>query len=546
MAPARRPQSAYPARVPEFVELWTRKTFGVTAAMAFAVTGALALTWPAVLWSWLIFVPLTLIGLADMAQKSHSIRRNFPVIGHLRYLLEMIRPEIRQYFVESDSEENPISREKRSIVYQRAKEELDTMPFGTRRNVYGIGYEWINHSLSPCEPSGDEIRVRIGEGSADAPYDASLLNISAMSFGALSRNAILALNDAARRGGFYHNTGEGGLSSYHLAPGGDLVWQIGTGYFGCRKPDGSFCPDTFRERAAHASVRMIEIKLSQGAKPGHGGVLPGEKVSEEIAAIRGVPAGETVISPPAHSAFGSPRGLLEFIGQLRSLSGGKPVGFKLCVGDRRQFLAICKAMVETGVHPDFITVDGAEGGTGAAPLEFSNSVGMPLRDGLSFVHSTLTGAGVRERVRLIAAGKITTGFHILTLLALGADLCNSARAMMLALGCVQALKCHTNQCPTGVATQDAGLTRGLVVEDKAERVCHFHAKTLAAMRDLLGAAGLARPSDLRPAHIFRRVSAAESRSFADLYPCLEPGSLARGEAPRDSQALWDAAEASSF
>jgi glutamate synthase domain-containing protein 2 len=542
----KRADSPYPARVPGLIERWSRKAFVVTVLLVFASTGALALRWPAVLWSWLVFVPITVLGVRDMFQRSHSIRRNFPVIGHLRYVLESIGPEIRQYFVESDSEENPISREKRSIVYQRAKRELDTIPFGTRRDVYRIGYEWINHSMQPCEHIERDFRVRIGEGTCSQPYDASLLNVSAMSFGALSENAILALNEGARRGGFYHNTGEGGLSPYHLAPGGDLVWQIGTGYFGCRKPDGSFCPDTFQERARQDAVRMIEIKLSQGAKPGHGGVLPGEKVSEEIAAIRSVPVGETVISPPAHSAFGSPRELVEFISELRSLSNGKPVGFKLCVGDRSQFFAICKAMHQTGELPDFITVDGAEGGTGAAPLEFSNSVGMPLKDGLAFVHNALTGSGLRNNLRLISAGRITTGFHIVSQLALGADLTNSARGMMLALGCIQALKCHTNQCPTGVATQDPNLMRGLLSDDKAERVHNFHAKTLAAMRELLGASGIEDPADLRPAHIYRRVSAREILSLEEIYPSLESGALPRGDASQEFQTIWDAADPATF
>jgi len=518
----------------------------VTASLALGLTGALSIGWPVALWSWTVLVPFAVLGVIDMRQQAHSIRRNFPVIGHLRYLLESLRPEIHQYFIESDSDANPISREKRSIVYQRAKGALDTLPFGTRRDVYRIGYEWINHSLRPCELPEAAPRVSIGDGSCGRPYEASLLNISAMSFGALSKNAILALNEGARQGGFCHNTGEGGISSHHLARGGDLVWQIGTGYFGCRTSDGSFCPDTFRERARHDAVRMIEIKLSQGAKPGHGGVLPGEKVSEEIAAIRDVPPGRTVVSPPAHSAFGSPLELLEFISELRALSDGKPVGFKLCVGDRVQFLAICKAMLESGEQPDFITVDGAEGGTGAAPLEFSNSVGMPLNDGLAFVHNSLVGAGLRDRLRLIAAGKITTGFHIVTKLALGADLTNCARGMMFAVGCVQALKCHTNQCPTGVATQDPALVGGLVVGEKAVRVQSFQAKTIAAMQELLAAVGLENPGDVAPRHIFRRVSAREILSFEQLYPGPDPGALVRGNAPCEFQGLWDAADAATF
>ena len=546
MTSKRRRQAAYPARVPGFIEHWSRTSFAVTATVALALTGVLALRWPVALWSWLALAPLTLLGVIDVLQQAHSIRRNFPVIGHLRYLLESLRPEIHQYFIESDSDANPISRENRSVVYQRAKNQLDTMPFGTRRDVYRIGYEWINHSLHPSEPAETAPRVSIGVGRCERPYEASLLNVSAMSFGALSKNAILALNDGARRGGFYHNTGEGGVSPYHLEAGGDLVWQIGTGYFGCRKHNGSFDPDAFQERARHDAVRMIEVKLSQGAKPGHGGVLPGEKVTREIAAIREVPVGETVLSPPAHSAFASPLELIEFIAELRALSGGKPVGFKLCVGDRRQFIAVCKAMLETGEQPDFITVDGAEGGTGAAPLEFSNSVGMPLNEGLAFVHNALVATGVRDRLRLIAAGKITTGFHIVRNLALGADLTNCARGMMFALGCVQALKCHTNQCPTGVATQDPGLTGGLVVGAKALRVQNFQAKTIGAMQELVAAAGLKNPADISPAHIFRRVSAREVVSFEQLYPCPDPGTLGRGNAPSEYQSLWDAADVRMF
>jgi glutamate synthase domain-containing protein 2 len=532
--------------VPGFIEYWSRTSFALTAALALGLSAALALRWPAVLWSWVLLVPFTVLGIIDTVQAAHSIRRNFPVIGHLRYLLESLRPEIHQYFIESDSAANPISREKRSVVYQRAKNELDTMPFGTRRDVQAVGYEWINHSLKPCELPATAPRVSIGEGRCEQPYAASLLNVSAMSFGALSRNAILALNEGARLGGFYHNTGEGGISPHHLAPGGDLVWQVGTGYFGCRNHDGSFCPEKFRECSRQDTVRMIEIKLSQGAKPGHGGVLPGGKVTREIAAIRDVPVGQTVVSPPAHRVFASPRGLISFIGELRALSGGKPVGFKLCVGNRTEFMAICKAILEAGDSPDFITVDGAEGGTGAAPLEFSNSVGMPLSDGLAFIHNALVGAGLRGGLRIIAAGKITTGFHILTKLALGADLTNSARGMMFALGCVQALKCHTNQCPTGVATQDPGLTRGLVVEGKALRVRNFHAKTIEAMQELLAAAGLAGPGEIRPAHICRRVSAREILSFEELYPCPEPGALVRGDAPSPYQGLWDAADPAAF
>ncbi|RMG46731.1 MAG: FMN-binding glutamate synthase family protein [Acidobacteria bacterium] len=542
------PRTPVPPRVPGFIEHWSPKVFLAVSAVALAATCVAGYFEHGALWCLVVIVPLVVLGLVDMFQTSHAIRRNFPVIGHLRYVLESLRPEIRQYFVESDLEENPISREKRSIVYQRAKGELDTLPFGTRADVYRVGYEWIAHSMAPVDASGEaeSYRVAIGEGRCAKPYRAALLNVSAMSFGSLSANAILALNEGARLGGFYHNTGEGGISPYHLKPGGDLVWQIGTGYFGCRKPDGTFCPESFQKGAAHEQVRMIEVKLSQGAKPGHGGILPGRKVTEEIARIRHVPAGKDVISPPAHTAFRTPRELLAFLDELRELSGGKPVGFKLCVGRRRDFLAIVKAMVETGSHPDFITVDGGEGGTGAAPLEFSNSVGMPLADGLNFVHNALVGAGLREKVKIIAAGKITTGFHVLHKIALGADLTNAARAMMIALGCIQALKCNTNQCPVGVATQDPRLMRGLVVADKARRVANFQRKTVEAAFELLGAAGLRRPDELGPQHIFRRTASGQIRSLAEIHPPLSPGALLDGSAPEEWLRLWDAADPASF
>lgn len=437
----------------------------------------------------------------------------------------MVRPEIQQYFIESNIDAFPIEREFRSIVYQRAKGELETKPFGTQRDVYRIGYEWAAHSMSPVHCSIRDPRVTIGGPDCRQPYSASLLNISAMSFGALSKNAVLALNAGAQKGGFAHNTGEGGVSSYHLKPGGDLIWQIGTGYFGCRAEDGRFDPRLFEERATHDHVRMIEVKLSQGAKPGHGGILPACKVTKEIAAIRGVPVGETVFSPQGHTAFTTPRGLLEFVSQLRELSGGKPVGFKLCVGSPRDFLAICKAMVETGMTPDFVTVDGGEGGTGAAPLEFSNSLGMPARDAWSFVACALEGVGVRKHVSVIASGKIFTGFHMVRAMALGADVCVTARGMMLALGCIQALRCNSDDCPTGITTQKAALVAGLDVISKAERVANFHAGTIKGFLELLGAMGLGGPDDIRPYHIFRRVEDVKVRDFSELYDYLEDGQL---------------------
>jgi len=542
----RKRQSVYPHQVPGIIERWSRTAFAVVAVAA--VTGALALMLLTP-WAMLLLIPVILfvaVGVADILQKRHTIRRNFPVLGHLRYLFESLRPEVRQYFVESDSEENPFSREKRSIVYQRAKGQLDTMAFGTRRDVYRVGYEWMNHSLAAQPARREEVRIPIGGQDVRHPYDASILNISAMSFGALSAKAILALNRGARLGGFYHNTGEGGLSPYHLEPGGDLVWQIGTAYFGARNADGEFSPEEFARNATRESVKMIEVKLSQGAKPGHGGILPGAKVTPEIAAIRGVPAGRDVISPPAHTAFSTPVGMMRFIAQLRELSGGKPVGIKLCVGSRRELLALCKAMLETGIHPDFITVDGGEGGTGAAPLEFSNSVGFPLNEGLSFVHAALTGCDLRPSIRIVASGKITTGFHIVSKLALGADLCNCARGMMFALGCIQATKCNTNRCPVGIATQDPRLSSSLDVTDKSERVCSFHARTVESLYELLGAAGLDHPEKVLAHHILRRVGVDDVRSYEEIYPSLEPGAIISGKAPTPLMSLWDAARPDSF
>jgi glutamate synthase domain-containing protein 2 len=513
---------------------------------AIAVVGLLALRWPPVAWLYALLLPVIALGIYDSIQTVHAVRRNFPVVGNFRYLFEAIRPEINQYFVESNTDGMPFSREQRSVVYQRAKGVTDTLPFGTQRDVQVVGFEWINHSLSPKAPPPAAPRITIGGSDCGQPYAASLLNVSAMSFGSLSANAILALNEGARRGGFFHNTGEGGLSAYHLEKGGDLCWQIGTGYFGCRTPEGGFSPERFEEKARLPQIKMIEIKLSQGAKPGHGGILPAAKVTPEIAAIRGVPLGKSVISPAGHSAFDSPRGLLEFVRQLRALSGGKPVGFKLCLGDRTEFMAVCKAMVETGIMPDFITVDGAEGGTGAAPIEFSNSVGTPLNDGLVFIHNALIGIDLRDRVRIIAAGKITTGFNVVTKLALGADLCNSARGMMLALGCIQALRCNTNHCPTGVATQDAGLARGLVPGDKAVRVANFQHRTVESVLEILGAAGLSHPSQLRPGHIHRRTSATEVMALDKIYPYLRRGSLLDGTASEDYLQYWLEAQPDRF
>ena len=505
----------------------------------------------AFIWSW-FWIPvvllsgLVLLALRDITQRKHAILRNFPLLGHFRYLFEMIRPEIQQYFVEADDDGTPFNRERRSVVYQRAKGAMDTLPFGTQRDVYGNGYEWISHSLLAKHPSHEQPRVLIGEHTCKQPYNASLLNISAMSYGSLSTHAVLALNGGARQGGFAHNTGEGGVSPYHKKPGGDLIWQIGTGYFGCRADDGTFDGAKFEKQVSEPTIKMVEVKLSQGAKPGHGGILPAAKVTEEIAAIRGVPLDQDVLSPPAHSAFDTPSGLLHWIEELRRLSGGKPVGIKLCVGRPEEFMSLCMAMRSTGRHPDFITVDGGEGGTGAAPLEFSNSVGMPLNEGLVFVHNCLTGFALRERIKLIAAGKILTGFDMAAKMALGADLCYSARAMMLAIGCIQARRCNANDCPAGVATQTPGLVQGLDVEDKTKRTTAYHRETIQSLMELVGAAGLDAPTEITPQHIMRRVEGTVVKSYFEIYPFIERGALISDPVPEAYEDAWTRASAAHF
>lgn len=486
-------------------------------------------------WFWLgvlVFGALAVMGVRDIIQTKHSILRNYPVIGHLRFLFEEIRPEIRQYLIESDSDEEPFSREERSIVYQRAKNVEDARPFGTKIQVYGSGYQWLTHSIRPRHIADTDFRVTIGGPDCTQPYSASIYNISAMSFGALSSNAIEALNRGAKAGGFAHDTGEGGISRYHRAGGGDLIYELGSGYFGCRNHDGSFNPEKFARQAADPQVKMIEIKLSQGAKPGHGGMLPAAKITPEIAEARDVPMGVDCISPASHSAFSTPLEMMAFIRQLRELSKGKPVGFKLCVGHRREFMCIVKAMLETGITPDFIVVDGKEGGTGAAPLEFSNHMGMPLVEGLTFVHNTLRGAGLRERVKIGASGKLISAFDIAKALALGADWANSARGFMFAIGCIQAQSCHTNRCPVGVATQDKSRSRALVVPDKAERVANFHRNTLKALAEMTGAAGLDHPGGFLPHHLMMREKDRNMVVGDEVYPYMPEGFLLREDDDR--------------
>jgi len=462
-----------------------------------------------------------------MFQKKHAIKRNFPVIGNFRYMLEKIRPEIMQYFVETDTEGRPINRLFRSLVYERAKKVTDTTPFGTQLDVYRDGYEWMDHSVyaHKCSDLDGDPRVLVGGADCKQPYSASILNISAMSFGSLSKNAILALNGGAKMGRFAHNTGEGGISSYHLKPGGDLIWQVGTGYFGCRTKDGKFCPNTFKKNALSESVKMIEIKISQGAKPGHGGILPAIKNTAEIAQIRGVEPHQDVMSPPSHTEFSNAKELMFFIKNLRDLSGGKPVGFKVCIGKKNEFIDFCHAMKETAIKSDFITIDGGEGGTGAAPVEFSNSLGTPLRDGLSFAVNTLNQFDLKKDIKVIASGKVFSSFHIARLLALGADMVNSARAMMLAVGCIQALECNNNTCPVGVATQDATLSKGLVVKDKAQRVFNFHDETIRALIELIGAVGLRSPSEITRELINRRIGKCKTLNYSEIYPNNEPASF---------------------
>ncbi|MEB8058759.1 FMN-binding glutamate synthase family protein [Pseudomonas fulva] len=491
---------------------------------------------------------LSLIGLFDLLQKRHAVRRNYPILGNIRYLVETIRPEIRQYLLEADSDALPFSRAQRSLVYSRAKNQVSDKPFGTLIDVYASGFEFIGHSMRPA-PLADpaSFRITIGGPQCSQPYSASIFNISAMSFGSLSANAIRALNQGAKLGNFHHDTGEGSISPYHREHGGDLVWELGSGYFGCRTSDGRFDPQAFAAQARSPQVRMIEVKMSQGAKPGHGGILPKHKVTQEIAETRGVPLGEDCVSPSRHSAFSTPIEMMQFIAQLRELSGGKPVGFKLCLGHPWEFMGIAKAMLETGILPDFIVIDGKEGGTGAAPVEFTDHIGVPLREGLLFVHNTLVGLNLRDKIKLGASGKIVSAFDIASVLAIGADWANAARGFMFAIGCIQSQSCHTNKCPTGVATQDPLRQRALVVPDKAERVLNFHRNTLRALAEMLAAAGLEHPSQLEAKHLVRRISATEIKLFSQMHVFLKPGELLTGEIDGQFYSrMWQLARADSF
>jgi len=523
--------------------------FGICVALSLlAPLNALSSPSPAGWWLFSVTIwTLTGLGIWDIFQTHHAILRNYPIIGHLRYLFEDSRPALRQYFFEDDHAETPFSRADRSLVYQRAKQEIDKRPFGTQLDVYSDRYEWINHSMAPTTIKDFDFRIVVGGPGCTKPVSLSALNISAMSFGALSANAILALNQGARLGNFAHDTGEGGISRYHREHAGDLIWNIGSGYFGCRDEAGHFSEAHFIENATRDQVKMIEIKLSQGAKPGHGGILPGGKVTAEIAAARGVQMGQDCNSPASHSEFNSPIGLLEFVERLRRLSGGKPVGFKLCIGHAWEWFAIAKAMIKTGITPDFIVIDGAEGGTGAAPIEFVDHVGTPLRESIRLVHNTLVGLNLRDRIKLGASGKVISAFDMMRVFALGADWCNSARAFMFAIGCIQAQQCHTGRCPTGVATQDPERQRALVPEDKAVRVAQFHHNTLHALAELLQAAGLHHPAEVTTNHIAQRKVDERVALMSETYQDIAPGSLLNNTlSGRVFEVCWPMASPDSF
>lgn len=518
---------------------------------AFTVLVALFNTYFAIfapkgLYNLIITLPLIILGIRDIFQPRHAIKKNFPIVGHFRYLFEKIRPEINQYFIENNTDGKPFSREQRSIVYQRSKNVLDTIPFGTQHDLYKSGHEFVTHSLTPTHVDPQKLIVKIGNDQCSKPYYASLLNISAMSYGSLSKNAVRALNGGAKLGKFAHNTGEGGISPYHLENGGDLIWQIGTGYFGCRNSDGTFNEKLFETNALKDAVKMIEIKLSQGAKPGHGGILPAKKVSQEVADIRGVPVAKDVLSPPGHSAFSNPLEMMDFIAKVRKLSQGKPIGLKMSLGHRYEFMSMVKAMKEKDIYPDYIVIDGSEGGTGAAPLEFTNNIGTPGTEALNYVHNVLIGFGIRDKIRLGATGKITSGFDVVKLLCLGADFTYAARSMMLALGCIQALRCNANNCPTGVATQDKMLNDGLHVPSKIMRVKNFHDQTIQSVAEIMGAMGVNELDQLDAHHIYRRDYDGKLKSYGSVFPELRHNQFLENDFPGDYNYDFDHSSADSF
>lgn len=522
-----------------------RIVFYILAVATPVILAAWSLVWPPVLWGFTIVLPLIALGIYDIICK-HNVLTNYPVIGHMRYMLEFIRPELRQYFFESDTSGRPFNREQRDVINGRADGMGDTSPFGTIRDIEASGYEFAEHSLAAKTVGPACARVTIGGPQCSQPYSASRLNISAMSFGSLSANALLALNKGAKMGGFAHDTGEGGLSPYHLEHGADVIWELGTAYFGCRTAEGRFDAEEFKNKAANEHVKMIEIKLSQGAKPSHGGLLPGEKVNKEIAEVRDIEVGKDCHSPATHPEFSTPTGLLEFIARVRELSDGKPVGFKLCLGKRSEFMGICKAMQTTGIVPDFITIDGAEGGTGAAPVEFSDRLGTYINEALPFVHNTLIGANLREHVCLVASGKVALGFDMVVKHALGANACNAARPFMFAVGCIQARRCHTNTCPTGVATQDPTRGRAVDVMGKSLRVKNFHAGTMKSFLDITGAMGCSDPDELSADLIYQRPDFGPAITHAQIYPPLTPGQLLGNDAPEHYAYHWRLASAEKF
>jgi len=493
----------------------------------------------------LVLLGYAILGFIEMNWALSNLRRNYPVLANMRYLLEHIRPEIQQYFIASDTAEKPFNREQRNLIYRRSKGLDDTLPFGTQHDIHEQGYRYSYHSIKATLVNPKHERITIGGPQCLKPYSASRLNISGMSFGALSANAISALNKGAALGGFAHNTGEGSITEYHLAHGGDIIWQIGTGYFGCRNSEGKFNEQAFTEKATLEAVKMIEIKISQGAKPSHGGVLPGVKVTPEIAKIRTVEVGKTVESPACHPEFNTPIELLKFVQRLRHLCGGKPVGFKLCLGRKREFLAIVKAMLETKITPDFITIDGAEGGTGAAPVEFSNRLGTPCLEATHYINQVLIGAGIRDRIKLISSGLTSSGYYMLEKIAVGADAVNAARSMMLALGCIQAQSCNTNECPTGVATTDPHRGRAIDVNDKSVRVFNFQRSTVHAFNELCGAMGYDDPSMLTARDIVCRYDVGY-RYFDEIHATLLPGQLLDNTAPDLFLSDWNQADPEQF